>query len=936
MATQGSERELLTKGLEQDGVVRGVWAQNMWLAQGAVSVRPGWGVLSELDTTLGNDLTYNVATAPAKYFTNNAFGYEKHLGSCYVKTVFGNEQILSVFLARVQVGSLGADARLGRVSLVYCVRIYDITTDRSWEEVLTRKTAEFGSSSKLEDITASGTFPSEWHGSYETAFDIDNTQFVSGKSNSEWFLFTNRGYIYFGSSVAGVFIYKPADFGYKRHVQTPLDSLFNWSPGHSESALIDRVDFSDGIFSDGFVYANKSNISKIVAAASFRGRIAYATDFEIWFSDPGRPTNVIATNFINVPSTEKVTAMYDFKGNLIIFTITEMFVYVPSEGAIISQGRPPIKVSESVGCIGQQAITMMEDDLVWVADSGVFLSSGGNSIKEISEPIRAFFGGHGLMTNPMTSYYEANNGWVDIDTVSPPRTLLSFNPDQVTLAYNHDKRTLLMGCPEINGAWAFGGLWSWWPMETTVKGSAVGVPIVSTTANLLRPWVIGTTTDFYSICGVNSDAIPDSGETIISGTVNTYPDFATLTTPAAPANGSNFIACKLGHGGSLDRSSYKEDNRLGCGKYVPAIPPDTAFNNGCYYFEAPLEEESIATGSTYWWLPIEVVPPNSVTGITGYDLRFRFDETEWNPDATGATFDVTVRFPTERVVSGAAIFATAGGYAQRTDAAGTPAVAGEYITIKCNGNHAAASGWTTDPNLNIGTRIKNPLIYVRFRKVTANSVNGMGIAPILATIDHAGAAFATPLGALVWIQTWIGAADSDNNNAKVQSVDWAYKSDEESKGFFHLKARGIYAKMNSHGRGLQANRLVPNWVWGLYNVILGSDSKEYTSQIVDYDDDIQKIENKGTIRSRFRNTSGAMTTRTFSGDPKWGSQGNNFYGDYLIDDQQTDDIATSDSVKGQRISYMVFGFIQDKAEALSLQSLMGVFRKGGGRRRTGR
>ena len=936
MATPGNERELLSKGLEQDGVVRGVWAQNLWLAQGAVSVRPGWGVLSELDTTLGNDVTYNEATAPSKYFTNNNFGYEKHFGSYHIKTIFGNEQILSVFLARAQVGSLGADSRVGNVSLVYCVRIYDITTDRSWEEILSHKTAEFGSSSKLEDITASGTFPSEWYGTYETAFDIDNSRFVSGNKKSDWFFFGSRGRIYFGSPSAGVFIYNPADFGASRTAQTQLDSLFRWSSGYSESALIDRIDFADGIFSDGFIYASKSNISKVVAATGFRGRIAYATDYEIWFSDPGRPNNVIATNFINVPSTEKVTAMYDFKGNLIIFTKKEMFVYVPSEGTIISQGRPPIKVSESVGCVGQQAITMMENDLVWVANSGVFLSSSGTSIKEISEPIRAFFGGHGLMTNPMTSYYEANNGWVNIDTVSPPRTLLSFDPDQATLAYNHEKRTLLMGCPSINGAWAFGGLWSWWPMETSVNVDAGGSPTASATSNLLRPWIVGTTSDFYSDCGVTRDTIPDAGQTIVTNAPNTYPNFATLTAPESPTLGSNFVICKLGHGGALDRSSYKEDNRLGCGKYVPAIPPDTAFFNGCYYFEPPFEETTIATGDVHWWLPIEVVPPDSTNPITGYDLRFKFDKDEWDPEAASVGHAVTVRFPTERVISGPAIFATAGGYALRTDAAGTASGTGEYITIKCNGNHAAASGWTTDPNLNIGTNIKNPLIYVRFKKKTASSVNGMGIAPILATIDHAGAAVGTPLGALVWIRTWIGSADSHNDNAKAQCVDWAYKSDEVTQGSTWLKARGIYAKLNSHGRGLQANRLVPNWIWGLYNVILGSNSKEYTSQIVDYDNDIQKIQDKGTIRSRFRNTSGNMAARTFSGDPKWGSQGNNFYGNYLIDDQQTDMIATSDSVKGQRISYMVFGFIQDKAESLSLQSLLGVFRSAGSRRRTGR
>ena len=935
MATPGNERELLSKGLEQDGVVRGVWAQNLWLAQGAVSVRPGWGVRAELDTTLGNNITYNAASAPLVYFTSNEFGYEKHLGSHYLQTNFGNRQIVSVFLVRAQSGSLGADNRIGSVALYYSIRIYDLTTGQSWEEILSRKTSSFGTENADKDaITLAGSYPSEWHGTYESAFDVDNTKFIGANANAKWFFFSSRGFLYFGSAEAGMFIYKPADFQAIHNTQIPTDSLLAWSPGHSETALIDRVGFTDGIFADGFVYANKSTISKIVAATSFRGRIAYATEYEIFFSDPGRPNNVIATNFINVPSVNTVTAMYEFKGNLVIFTQDEMFVYVPSEGTIVSQGRPPVKVSESVGCVGQQAIAMMEDDLVWVAHSGVFASSGGTSVKELSEPIRAFFGGHGLMTNPMTSYYEANNGWVDIDVVDPPRTLLSFDPDQVTLGYNHEKRTLLMGCPSVNGCWAFGGLWSWWPMESSVSQDSVGNPNVNTKKNLLKPWVLSTTEDFYCICGVNSDDISDASYTVVNPLKNSYPaGNLTLTPTVSKAN--NFVICELGYGGALDRSSYKEDYRLGSGKYVPAIPFDASFDKGCFYFDKPYKEEDVATGNTYYYMPISLVPPNDTNPITGYKIRFRFDKDEWDPNQD-ASSNINVRWPTERMVSGPAIVATAGGHTLRTDAAGAADVTGDYIEVFLDGTHAAASGWTTDPNLNIGQKIKNPLIEIRFSKKTTSSVSGMGIVSEISEVEFAGTATTTPVGHVVWTQTVIGDTDSHNNNAKAQPLDWAYKSDEMSIGPEQLKVRGIYAKLNSHGRGLQANRLVPNWVWGLYNVILGSDSKEYTSQIVDYDNNIQRIADKATIRSRFRNASGAMSTRTFSGDPKWGSQGNSAHGNYLIDDQQTDTIATSDSVKGQRISYMVFGFIQDKAESLSLQSLMGVFRKAGGRRRTGR
>lgn len=936
MATPGNERELLTKGLEQDGVVRGVWAQNLWLAQGSISVRPGWGVRAELDTTLGNSVTY--VSAGTNNFTSINFGYQKHLGSSYIETNFGNKQVVSVFLFRGQSGSLGADQRVGLVNVYYVVRIFDLTTGRSWEEILVNKTSTFGSKSSLIDqITESGSFPSQWYGSYETAFDVDNESIVSASSQANWFFFSLRGLLYFGSPSAGIFLYRPADFHTKRHMQMQTDSLFRFASGHSESALVERISFSDGIFSDGFVYVSESQISKIVAATSFRGRIAYATEYEIFFSDPGRPNNIISTNFINVPSSNKVTAMHEFKGNLVIFTSDEMYLYVPSEGTIISQGRPPINVSESVGCIGQQAITMMEDDLTWVARSGVFSTSTGTSIRELSEPIRAFFGGHGIMTNPMTSYYEANNGWVNINNVNPPRTLLEFDSDRVTLAYNHKKRTLLMGCPGVNGGWAFSGIWSWWPMESSVGVDAALNPTVTSSANLVDPWIMGTTEDFYCVCGVNTDFITDNSYTVVTNVPNAYPPAGISLLPDT-AKAKNFILCELGYGGALDRSTYKEDYRLGSGKYVPAIPFDKGLLNGCYYFDEPYKEEDYVTGNTYYYLPISAVPPRfSVVPFTRFQLRFRFDKNEWNPEQDGSN-NVNVRWPTERLVSGPAIFASGAGFAKRTDASGTADPAGEYISIDIDGNAAVATGWSFDPAFNLGRNVKNPVIEIRFSKATANSVTGMGIYPVLSEITIATQVgpVAKPAAALVWTKSFIGSADSHNDNAKVQVVDWAYKSNEAEVGPQQIKARGIYAKLNSKGNGVQANKVVPNWLWGLYNVILGSDSKEFTSQIVDYDENIQRIVNKNSLRSRFRNSSGAMSQRIFSGEAKWGSDADSAHGNFLIDDQQTDMIATSDSVKGQRISYMVFGFIQDKAQSLTLQSLMGVFRRAGGRRRTGR
>ena len=57
---------------------------------------------------------------------------------------------------------------------------------------------------------------------------------------------------------------------------------------------------------------------------------------------------------------------------------------------------------------------------------------------------------------------------------------------------------------------------------------------------------------------------------------------------------------------------------------------------------------------------------------------------------------------------------------------------------------------------------------------------------------------------------------------------------------------------------------------------------------------------------------------------------------YLIDDQELDTIATSDSVRGESVSYMFFGFMRDIAMSLKIPSLKAVIESVGSRRRRGR
>ena len=936
MAIAGDQEvELLKKGLEQDGVARDGWCQNMWVAKGSFAVRPGWGQVAELDTTFG--LNTEVAALGYK------FGYEKHLGSSCVKTKFGHDQILSVFVGKAGSGELAGESRESRWNTYYFVRIYDITTNRHWEEVLSRQTADNVqdrpiSSTSLRVLGAS--FPSEWHGSYETTYDLDNSKFLSGKDSGEFFFHVFGDQVYFGASGAGLFVYRPADFLGLRRQQLQTADQLDWHNGLSESSLILRLSFAPGIHEDALVYIEESQLSAPTAAATFRGRLAVATGREIFFSDPGRPQNIIGINFIVLPSALPITAMHELRGNLIIFTAREMFFYTPSEGTIISKGRPPVRISESVGCVGPQSLCMMNDKLAWVGHDGIYTTADGVSQDEISKPIRSFWGDFGLMTNPVTSFFQtalANPGFADPTGKTQPRTLIEFDREQVTIAYNHLRRTLLVSIPDVNGIWAFSGIWSFWPLESVAnQNAATGLAEVNTTRNLKSPWVMSTKDDFYLVSGVDRDRVGDAGLTYINGVPNSY-----------PAESGNYVLSRLGRGGGLDRSSEDEDFRLASGKYVAslkgivnpksgdvALPP--VATSAVLYFRPPVYEEETNTN----WIPVELVPPEKeplpsvlAWGATvRYELFFQFDNTHWDPGANAVTAAITLRLPAERLGTGASFT-----IARVTNAARVPDPNGNHIEILWDGA-AAGPAWSFKPNLNINKRTPNPLFsFAMTPKQTLLSVAGFGIGPVINSmvVQNATGSRHLDVPTMVFIKHFIGTNDDHNLDKKVQAVDWAYMGKEVSTGGMQIRARGLNAYVQSRGRA--ASRIVPGWLWGLYNVLLGSDAKEFSSQLIDYADDISTIRDKTTIRSRFRSsTSTAMTTRTFAGTPRWGSVTSAAAGDYLIDDEETDRIVTSDSVKGGSISYMVFGFVRNRAEAFTLRSLAGIFRRAGGRRRTGR
>jgi hypothetical protein len=268
---------------------------------------------------------------------------------------------------------------------------------------------------------------------------------------------------------------------------------------------------------------------------------------------------------------------------------------------------------------------------------------------------------------------------------------------------------------------------------------------------------------------------------------------------------------------------------------------------------------------------------------------------------------------------------------------GLPDAAGDELRIRWQGANGATP-WLFKPAMNLCPRTVNPLIFIPFRKLANVNTMSMGFDFQTAQILNGAA------GALLSVAAWHYASVATRHQADdvTQAVDWAWKSaqagDTDRSGDptgAQVKARGLFARILSHGRGTVP--IVAAWPLGLFNVVISSDWKEWSSQIVDnasgFENDLQS---KVPLRSRVKTAAGAMVARVFNGSLTWGDTGTAATGNFMVDDEQVDTVSISDAVRGEHVSWMLFGHMMSRSERLVIQSVRGVLRKVAGRRRKGR
>ena len=276
--------------------------------------------------------------------------------------------------------------------------------------------------------------------------------------------------------------------------------------------------------------------------------------------------------------------------------------------------------------------------------------------------------------------------------------------------------------------------------------------------------------------------------------------------------------------------------------------------------------------------------------------------------------------------------------------------------------------------MNLNKRQHNRLLYIPFRPILDGgqfkAYQGLNIAVTVKQVGGLNGALPAGLTtatcrAYIWEESFLGEAEKGDNQQAVytgvdttpdkdlvaQPVDWAYKTRPVAdEGKVQIKGRGL--RITGVSRGAARYRLTSGWPMGILNTLSGADYKEWSSQVVDIipqGDAVNTLgehpavissANKQTLRTRFKDSStGALAVNTFEqgGGPEWGAPGGTATSySYITDEEETSLLDVSDGIRGQSVSYMLWGHIQNKAEKIILHSAKIILRVLGGTRRKGR
>jgi len=927
MATAGEELELLSDfGLNVDRLSKGSYYQNLLRKQNSWWCRPGFGQLAQYDSTLAYPAPGNARTGEPL----SEYGYSSSLGSFSFVTDFGHVQILTLLKGNSFTGN---ESYVGEWRDLYSLSIYDVTTDTRWEEVLHRHTSESkGVALDMPDFR--GAYQSGSSSNHGIPGNNSASWVTSQVSSSAWFT-VFEGLVLFGAEGVGAHVYRPASFTEVRRQQLDGVRANDWHLGYSESAVVSPLSPADGLFSEGYAYLSVDAFPSPSDVAVLGDRVVYISGREVFFSDVLRPQSIMGRNIDFVPTSEELVAVESLQGVLYLFTKTEVWALHPrQEGAIAAGGRLH-QIQTDTGALSPRCVLKSRGSIFCLDDQGIYVTTGNLVFSKISDPIDPFF--ESVLSNPMTNYYQ-NAGWSNLAS-SQPRISYSIKESSFAhLCYDPVDSLLFVVFPEQNFAFVNqDDAWVIWNFESISTNTTGPVP-VEAKRGIDRPWVVAADRGVFVAGGVERYVPNDV--TVVGG------DGSALG--LNPSSGSYYILM-MGRGGGLDRSvAAEEDRRKMNGRYLPFGSHSGAAGYGYFYVHEPVKaplQYQLPTNPNpkddVYLFPVSVVN-HTPGGVWKASLRLGYDNTEWEPiyvnDTVSLQIDLT--FPPERQFSspGWGTISQSATHQARTWDGAAYARGGDELHFDFSGADGLVdfpAGWTSSPVMNTPTHAECSLFWFPMRKKTANSdVMGMGWKFVRAQL----AAEGDPLeNVVVYAWQFSEAGLRYSNDEPAQPVDWVMQSAHvEYPGRQH-KARGLWLRAMTHGAA--SSPLFPNWIHGVLNYVLSTDFKGWVSQIVDFTGDIQAVRrfsNKTPIRSRLKDSSGAMKQKVFGSDAKWGGSANSSHGNVLIGDEEWNELQVSDRGRGASSTWMLFGHIRSRAESLALSSVRGLYRVLGNRRRRGR
>ena len=954
MAVKYDEVEVLGGGIRSDRPSKGSFALNLVRRYGAWEVRQGFGQLAQFDTRI----THNIDGA------STSWGYQKHLGSYIMQTDFGHEQILSVFKARIHSSEVNNER--AQIANVYVVSIYDTTTRERWEEPLYRHTSESGFVKEDND---------QRKGHYETNRDKDFQAWVVATSE-ENFQFTEIGdTVYFGSPATQLYAYTPCTFRGSRRRFVSGAHPHSWCPPYSESSMIWRVKPSPGADTDAYVYRTSAGIPSPQALISWDSRLVIAgNQREVFFSQPYTPTAYIDFDYIVVPTEQSITAMAPMGQSIYIFTETETFFYQPASRTgdpISSQGMAPVLVSDTIGCVSQSCVTKTDNAVMWLGSTGVHVSGSPMQIETISGPIAPLF--TDFITDPMTTFFTtvtAETG--SINTNLPQRnSVIKPNLDGASMTYSEKLSALFVTLPDERLSLCYSeGQWSVWTYESNTGGHAA-LPDVGAEKNIERPWLLCRDQSFYLVGSLQTQAFVD--EARFAGPFDVNDD----------STSRSAYLLEYGRGGAIDRSVDDEDERGLAGKYkqypVGGVTPSNytptlVFGEWIpveqqYKFQgtgtvSPTGESAPPAPNKTFLVPVYLVPGTLWDGTTAarsidrIRIRFFFDSTKWRPVFdNGISTDINLVFPPERTASSLG-WSAGTGKRKCEDGSGVASRTGHEVNLEWDGN-APGLAHTFAPYINLTPNKLNLLCYIPMQTTTDANVSSMAMSEPSTTpagyistwcvIYDGAAASHSAEEVLVWCQWRLFDTNKEDNVA--QPVDWAYMSEDVGlPEDARVKGRGVVARLLSHDVGTDVTGSSSQ---SIFNTMMASDMKMWTSQVLDYVGNptafkgpvsvksnlYPDVNTHGTVRDRVQKADKTIVRPNYGQGIVYGNEATQTFeaNTYLIGDEQVDEIVTSESMKGNSVAMMLFGFMRNPAERLKLESVKLLFRVvGAGRRRRGR